>query len=250
MRLHPSQVSGHLCALLFFCVGLVQPATAAPEPPTPPGKQGITLSRTPPAVLTGQKPSRAGGFLFVPPGVPHQVVDLNETQAARAIVVRSHPDEQGHVIAKERPRISLLPTPALRARIERTWAFLDTNRDGLDAGLFRLKNAGFLDRRGRSGIRSALERARDSLSRLAKDLEANKTIDGWTARMVSYELGMAADTLVQQASRIDAASNAERDNAGNGRLSEATQARSLANGLKEGGSLMRETAHAIVDHLQ
>jgi len=42
--------------------------------------------------------AKAGDFLFIPPDVPHQPVNLSETEAARAIVVRNDPDEQEHVI--------------------------------------------------------------------------------------------------------------------------------------------------------
>ncbi len=42
--------------------------------------------------------TEAGDFLFIPPDVPHQPVNLSSTQAARAIVVRNDPDEQEHVI--------------------------------------------------------------------------------------------------------------------------------------------------------
>jgi len=40
----------------------------------------------------------AGDFLFIPPGVPHPPINLSETKATRAIVVRNDPDEQGHMI--------------------------------------------------------------------------------------------------------------------------------------------------------
>ena len=42
--------------------------------------------------------TEAGDFLFIPPDVPHQPVNLSETEAARAIVVRNDPNEQEHVI--------------------------------------------------------------------------------------------------------------------------------------------------------
>ena len=42
--------------------------------------------------------TQAGDFLFIPPDVPHQPINLSTTQAARAIVVRNDPDEQEHVI--------------------------------------------------------------------------------------------------------------------------------------------------------
>ncbi len=40
----------------------------------------------------------AGDFLFIPPKVPHQPVNLSDTEPARAIVSRNDPDEQEHVI--------------------------------------------------------------------------------------------------------------------------------------------------------
>ncbi|MEA3276843.1 MAG: cupin domain-containing protein [Pseudomonadota bacterium] len=45
--------------------------------------------------------TEAGDFLFIPPDVPHQPINLNETEAARAIVVRNDPNEQEHVILYE-----------------------------------------------------------------------------------------------------------------------------------------------------
>lgn len=38
--------------------------------------------------------SEAGDFLFVPPGVPHEAINLSTTEAARAVVARNHPAEQ------------------------------------------------------------------------------------------------------------------------------------------------------------
>jgi uncharacterized RmlC-like cupin family protein len=42
--------------------------------------------------------NEAGDFLFVPPDVPHQPVNLSKTEPAIAIVARNDPDEQEHVI--------------------------------------------------------------------------------------------------------------------------------------------------------
>ena len=42
--------------------------------------------------------TEAGDFLFIPPDVPHQPINLSATEAARAIVVRNDPNEQEHVI--------------------------------------------------------------------------------------------------------------------------------------------------------
>jgi uncharacterized RmlC-like cupin family protein len=42
--------------------------------------------------------AEAGQFLFIPPGVPHQPINLSATEPARAIVVRNDPNEQEHVL--------------------------------------------------------------------------------------------------------------------------------------------------------
>jgi uncharacterized RmlC-like cupin family protein len=38
--------------------------------------------------------SKAGDFLFVPPGIPHEAINLSTTEPARAVVARNHPAEQ------------------------------------------------------------------------------------------------------------------------------------------------------------
>jgi uncharacterized RmlC-like cupin family protein len=38
--------------------------------------------------------SQAGDFVFVPPGVPHEAINLSATEPARAVVARNHPAEQ------------------------------------------------------------------------------------------------------------------------------------------------------------
>jgi uncharacterized RmlC-like cupin family protein len=42
--------------------------------------------------------SEAGDFLFIPPGVPHQAVNLSASEPARAIVARNDPAEQENVV--------------------------------------------------------------------------------------------------------------------------------------------------------
>lgn len=39
----------------------------------------------------------AGDFLFVPPGVPHQAINLSQDEPARAIVARNDPNERERV---------------------------------------------------------------------------------------------------------------------------------------------------------
>lgn len=42
--------------------------------------------------------SEAGDFLFVPPDVPHEAINLSPTEPARAIVARNDPAEQDNVV--------------------------------------------------------------------------------------------------------------------------------------------------------
>jgi uncharacterized RmlC-like cupin family protein len=42
--------------------------------------------------------SEAGDFLFIPPDVPHEAINLSATEPARAIVARNDPCEQDNVV--------------------------------------------------------------------------------------------------------------------------------------------------------
>jgi uncharacterized RmlC-like cupin family protein len=42
--------------------------------------------------------TQAGDFLFVPPGVPHQAVNLSQTEPAVAIIARNDANEQERVV--------------------------------------------------------------------------------------------------------------------------------------------------------
>ncbi len=42
--------------------------------------------------------SEAGDFLFIPPDVPHEAINLSDTQPARALVSRNDPAEQDNVV--------------------------------------------------------------------------------------------------------------------------------------------------------
>lgn len=159
------------------------------------------------------------------------------------------PAEPQTDVAEDWSRTYLVPEPAFRVQIERTRVFLDTQVKGLDGELFRLRNEGLLDRRSAAKIRGVLEHIRGSISRIAEGIEADEKIDGRAARMVSYELGMAADTLAQQANEIDADPD-HHDNAGNGISLEMAQPRHLVKTLREGSNLVKEIAQAIVRHLK
>jgi uncharacterized RmlC-like cupin family protein len=48
--------------------------------------------------LTESVVTQAGDFLFVPPGVPHQAVNLSETEPAVALIARNDAREQERVV--------------------------------------------------------------------------------------------------------------------------------------------------------
>ncbi len=50
--------------------------------------------------------SEAGDFLFVPPGVPHEAINLSAVEPARAVVARNDPAEQDKVDPYTGPRAS------------------------------------------------------------------------------------------------------------------------------------------------
>lgn len=40
----------------------------------------------------------AGDFIFIPPNLPHQAINLSQTEPARALVARNDPQEQERVV--------------------------------------------------------------------------------------------------------------------------------------------------------
>src|SRR4029079_14700067 len=57
--------------------------------------------------------NEAGDFIFIPPDVPHQPINLSNTEPAIAIVARNDPDEQEHVILL--PKEEAAPKEARRS---------------------------------------------------------------------------------------------------------------------------------------
>ena len=49
------------------------------------------------AELENEVVSETGDFLFVPPDVPHEAINLSDTEPARAVVARNDPSEQDKV---------------------------------------------------------------------------------------------------------------------------------------------------------
>jgi uncharacterized RmlC-like cupin family protein len=58
--------------------------------------EGLVLTRWG-AALEHEVVSQAGEFLFIPPGTPHEAINLSATQPARAVVARNDPAEQDKV---------------------------------------------------------------------------------------------------------------------------------------------------------
>ncbi len=58
--------------------------------------EGTVLTRWG-ANLENEVVSQVGDFLFVPPGVPHEAINLSTTESARAVVARNDPAEQDKV---------------------------------------------------------------------------------------------------------------------------------------------------------
>jgi uncharacterized RmlC-like cupin family protein len=98
-------VSGDTAGAQGLSMNLVViPPGAAAEPHTHSGYESAVY------VLEGRVETRygeglkqsviteAGDFMFIPPNVPHQPVNLSDTEPARAIVARNDPNEQEHVI--------------------------------------------------------------------------------------------------------------------------------------------------------
>lgn len=58
------------------------------------------------ALLENETISEAGDFLFVPPGVPHEAINLSDSEPARAVVARNDPAEQDKVEPYAGPQAS------------------------------------------------------------------------------------------------------------------------------------------------
>ena len=146
----------------------------------------------------------------------------------------------------------LQPAPALQEQIERTKAFMDDKESELDDEISRLSSEGHLDRRSSAKIRSALHEARDTMAGMTAEDPNEQQIDGWTARMIAYELGMAADTLEQQADKIETELNGvpksdDRPHQDGAKVSDQQQ---LVHTLNETANLLRNIAQAIVRNLK
>ena len=58
------------------------------------------------AGLTKSVVNESGDFVFIPPDLPHQPVNLSKTEAAIAVVVRNDPNEQENVVPYRIPRVT------------------------------------------------------------------------------------------------------------------------------------------------
>lgn len=88
-----------------LCMHLISiPPGAAAEPHVHRGYEtaiylleGRVLTRYGPG-LAQSVINEAGDFVYIPPDVPHQPVNLSSTEPARAIVARTDPNEQENVV--------------------------------------------------------------------------------------------------------------------------------------------------------
>jgi len=145
------------------------------------------------------------------------------------------------------------PQPALKEQYDRTRAFLDDEVSEVDGQISRLKSEGVIDRRSATKIRSALKNARASMTGMAGGMQENEQIDGWNARMFAFELGMAADTLTQNARSLEAnlgATTGGSHELEDGRSAKREQQRKLVQTLEQTGNLLRKTARAITENLK
>ena len=55
--------------------------------------------------------NEAGDFIFIPPDVPHQPVNLSDTEQVIAVVARNDPNEQESVVIYEQPQSASAATP-------------------------------------------------------------------------------------------------------------------------------------------
>ena len=55
--------------------------------------------------------NEAGDFIFIEPGIPHEVRNLSETEPVVAVVARSDASEWEHIIQYERRPFATPPTP-------------------------------------------------------------------------------------------------------------------------------------------
>jgi hypothetical protein len=143
--------------------------------------------------------------------------------------------------------------PALQQQFDRTRAFFDDEVRGYNDQISQLKSAGILDRRTATKIRSALNSARNSITRMAGEMQNIEHVDGRTARMFAFELGMAADTLTLQAGKIETnlpAAIGSSDGPPDGQSPDQEQQQHLAQALKKTSDLLHETAGVVMENLK
>jgi len=54
--------------------------------------------------LTRSVENQAGDFIYIEPGVPHEVFNLSDTEPVVAVVARSDADEWAHIVTYDRTR--------------------------------------------------------------------------------------------------------------------------------------------------
>jgi hypothetical protein len=143
--------------------------------------------------------------------------------------------------------------PAATDLLRQTKTFLDDTGAEVDDELSRMRTEGQLDRRSMSRLQGALDNARGSMDRIVAGTQGGEPVDLWTARIMAYELGMAADTLSQQAHDMETGLGSGPDGAtspSEGRSRDPDPRRHLARTLITTGDLLRESALTIARNLK
>jgi len=169
---------------------------------------------------------------------------------APASLGADYPATEGSTDGKQ---THLQAEPALREQIDQTKAFLDDKETEMDGQISHLKTEGLIVRRSTTKIKSALDDARGSMTGMAEGMQSDRQYDGWTARMIAYELGMAADTLTLQADKIESEVGGAAEVSADAREDDAAaldQRRDLIATLRETSSLLHKAARAIAGNVK
>jgi len=181
-------------------------------------------------------------------------IALSAVAAADTMAPASAPSPDVQTEASTiRAQTSLQTEPALREQIDQTKTFLDDKESEMDGQISRLKNEGLIDRRSTTKIRTALDDARGSMTGMSEGMQSDQQLDGWSARMIAYELGMAADTLARQADKIDAEFSATAGSPtapGIANSADRDQRQDLIVTLRETSRLLHKAARAIAGNVK
>ena len=150
-------------------------------------------------------------------------------------------------------QLQLHPEAVFQEQVKGTKELLDGKEPEVLDQLDRLRSGGHLDRRSASAIPDALANARVTTNALAAEILAGKPIPGAEARSMARALGVAADSLTQQASEIETGLSgmpAGGEPTPEGGSSHLDLQRGLVQDLTTIGERLRGTAHGVMENLK